>query len=699
MALVTVAEAATDPVVVRRLELALAMIAMGASVFPLQPGGKKPLVGRTQGGKGFLDASPDPHMAQIFLSNPGKPNYGVAFPEGSDIIVLDLDGGNDASNPDWKDDWQRLYDELGPPGLTYIVRTPSGGRHVYYRWRTDLYGPLPPGDEMLGWTVRKPWKGYLVGPGSTIGDEVYEPVGLDTISDLPEAWARAAIAEAGQRHLAGPQVIQIKGGVADVKPGHRHAYLRDKARHLVGVGLTGEVLFAAVMDINRQLAEPKTEDAVRRAIGDAESKFAADPVAPDGSRPRQERQRSTTPAEPIELPFYTAAQVVAMPEAEISWAWFGYLAHGAITELVGGPKVGKTTLIFDMVGALVSNEQFLDLRTDPGPVVILTEQGPRSLREVLVRTALVERSDVHFLMHRDVRGQDWAVVVATAKAYCEAVGARVLVVDTLPAFAGLAGETENNAGDALEAMTPLMECATAGLAILVNRHQRKGGAGASIEEAGRGSSAFSGAVDVILTLRRKAGMGRPTIRELLAASRFDDTPEELILDLVDGHYVSLGNEQAVAAQEAESAILEALSNSDAHGDVPMCTTRELVEITEKVRRTVERAIKSLVDAQMIERVGAGGRKDPYRFKLSPTTRAHHTPPKGGDAQVRTTSSDQESQDGQRFAADAGESSAARPDHVEASWVEPCRDYSNHQRHHRRTDAGWICDICTPREAA
>lgn len=690
-------QAQADPVVQRRLELATQLIGMGAAVFPLAANSKKPLVGRGQGGKGFLDASSDLGMAQVFLSNPGKPNYGVAFPEGSDIIVLDLDGGNDASNPDWKDDWQLLYDQLGPPGLTYIVRTPSGGRHVYYRWRSDLYGPLPPGDEMLGWTVRKPWKGYLVGPGSVIDGETYEPVGLDTIADLPEAWARAAIAEAGQRgHASSEPFIRIQGGTADVKKGHRHAYLRDKARQLVGVGLTGETLFAAVMEINQQLTEPKTEDEVRRAIGEVEAKFTPDEV-PEEHRARRGRAE---PVEPAELPFYTAAEVVAMPDADVSWAWFGYLAHGAITELVGGPKVGKTTLVFDLVKAIVSDEQFLELRTQPGPVVILTEQGPRSLREVLARTALDDRSDVHFLLHRDVRGTEWPAIVAAARAKCADAGARILIVDTLPAFAGLEGETENNAGDALEAILPLMEAATSGLAVLINRHQRKGGSTATdIAEAGRGSSAFSGAVDVILTLRRKPGMSRPTIRELLAASRFDDTPDATVLDLADGHYVSLGNEQAIAAQEAETAILEALSNSDAHGDVPMCTTKELVEITEKVRRTVERAIKSLADAQMIERVGAGGRKDPYRWKLSPKTRAHHTPPKGGDAPVRTTSDDQESQDWQRFAADAGESSAARPDHVEASWVRPCRDYEHHRSdHHRTKDGRWICDSCTPEES-
>ena len=84
----SVARSAVDELVVRRLELATQMIGLGAHVFPLQPGGKKPLIARSEGGKGFLDASPDLGMAQVFLSNAGKPNYGVAFPEG-DAVVRD----------------------------------------------------------------------------------------------------------------------------------------------------------------------------------------------------------------------------------------------------------------------------------------------------------------------------------------------------------------------------------------------------------------------------------------------------------------------------------------------------------------------------------------------------------------------------------------------------------------------------------
>jgi hypothetical protein len=684
----------------RRIELALQMLQLGAWVFPLAANAKIPLLARRHGGKGFLDANGNADMARTFLSNPGHPNYGVVFPEGSDIIVLDLDGGDRDKRPGWQQDWQRLYERLGPPGLTYIVRTPSGGRHAYYRWRTDLYGPIPAGDEMLGWTVRKPWKGYLVGPGSIVNGQTYEPVGLPTIADLPEAWARATLDEKpATRKADDPSVITISGP-GQVQVGGRHRYLRDKARYLVGIGVTGEALFAAVMDLNRQLSEPKTEDEVRRAIGDAETKFEADPIDPETGEtitPRRDGRPRHGPAQVLELPFYSARTVAEMTQEEIDWAWRDYLAFGTIVELLGPPKAGKTTLVFTLLRALVAGQPFLDRPTVAGAVVVLTEQGPTSLRAAVARAGLADSEDVHFLFHRDARGSQWQDVVETAIQHCRSVGARVLVIDTLPVFASLSGDMENNAGDALEAMQPLLGAAGEGLAVLVNRHRRKGGA-PDIADEGRGSGAFSGTVDVILSLRRKEGGSRPTVRILAAASRFDETPEELYVELDESRYVVLGDDAAVETAEAREAILVIVSGHSAHsvhsngqkelaidsaqsdggvGQKESWTVRELVDETGKSRQTVQRVLDDLVRTGDLERAGKGRKGDPGRYALAdPGIVSAQTPtPYGGEV-------------------NGGSGQKTNPDPTVR-----CHYFTDHQtRHVRRKDGSFFCPICYPEAA-
>ena len=63
---------------------------------------------------------------------------------------------------------QKIFHDTITPEFD-TTTTPSGGRHAFYNWPTDV--PVPPGDELFGFTVRWPGRGYLVGPGSSIGGD------------------------------------------------------------------------------------------------------------------------------------------------------------------------------------------------------------------------------------------------------------------------------------------------------------------------------------------------------------------------------------------------------------------------------------------------------------------------------------------------------------------------------------------------
>ena len=352
----------------RRIELALRMLELGAWVFPLAHGSKMPLIPKAKGGHGFLDASPDPDRARTFLSNPGQPNYGVVFPEGSDVIALDLDGGSE-DRPGWREDWQRLYELHGPPGLSFIVKTPSDGRHAYYRWRVDLYGPIPPGDEMLGWTVRKPWKGYLVGPGSVVDGTPYELVGVEHILDLPEPWVTAALGE----HRAAParasdDIITLTGP-AQVQAGHRHKYLRDQARYLRGLGLSVAAIEAAVLDINAQLPEPKSHEDVRKAIGDVE-RFSPDAVD-------EESGTRVSNASGDDAPMLSRATVGDFPYPPDPAAFDGLLGECVLT-LADGTDASLVGLLGSLVafcGALVPGRAYFHRLQTTSPFLALVGES------------------------------------------------------------------------------------------------------------------------------------------------------------------------------------------------------------------------------------------------------------------------------------------------------------------------------------
>jgi hypothetical protein len=195
-------------------------------------------------------------------------------------------------------------------------------------------------------------------------------------------------------------------------------------------------------------------------------------------------------------------------------------------------------------------------------------------------------------------------------------------VDTLPQFAKLAGDTENAAGAALDAMEPLQGAAAEGLAVLISRHDRK--SGGDVGDSGRGSGAFTGSVDIVLALRRGGDGERPTVRHLHSLSRFDELPDELVIELTAEGYNVVGDAAAYARLEARQKVLDALPAEGSEG----LSMDELVSETGARRTTVRAVVGGLVADGSVSRTGTGKRGEPYRFAVSgaPATISPETSP-------------------------------------------------------------------------
>jgi hypothetical protein len=333
-----------------------------------------------------------------------------------------------------------------------------------------------------------------------------------------------------------------------------------------------------------------------------------------GQREQREKHSSAPKVEVANernFAFRTAREIAAATPAHTEWVARPWVAKGAITEIDGKIKAaGKTTFVSHMVTAVKDGKPFMGEPTSKTRVVWLTEQPPTSFRKVLERAGLTECEDVLVLPWHETSGTPWPLVARAAADKALEFGAGLLVVDTLGQFAGIRGDAENSAGAAHEAMEPIQEAAAQGLAVVLTRHERKGGG--EVGESGRGSSAFGGAVDIILSLRRAEGNTRPTVRVIESLSRFDETPDKLVIELVDGAYRSLGDATAFAEREAVSAIEEILPASEEHA----MPTAEIVDKLKEQnigRTTVSIALSNLTNFSAIVRVGAGKRGDPYRY--------------------------------------------------------------------------------------
>jgi len=429
------------------------------------------------------------------------------------------------------------------------------------------------------------------------------------------------------RDTADVDVLVAGGGDAAPLLGEDAPYRtrHEKGKRVVGLLVArlwpdGEqaVLDAALNWSTARCYPPLPEAEVRRMVGDfwrkEERKRAKEGVKETGKT----------------IPFRTAREIAEQTPEDVDWLAPPWVAAGAITELTGRAKAsGKTTWTMHMIAACLDGGEFLGQQTAKTPVVYLTEERPATLREALARAGLLERDGLFFMYWHDTVGVPWPDVVAAAADKCRVEGARMLVVDTLSQFAGLKGDTESASGAALEALGPLQAAAAQGLGVLESRHERKGGG--EVGESGRGSSAFAGAADVVLKLSRAEGAARPTMRKIEALSRFTETPDKLVIELVENsfgtpplgkavpnetksppsRYVVLGSESAVAITTAKQAVLDALPLSEAEA-----LERKLIEseLPDTVKaNALTNALKELRDSGEILCIGGGKKGDPFRY--------------------------------------------------------------------------------------
>jgi hypothetical protein len=345
---------------------------------------------------------------------------------------------------------------------------------------------------------------------------------------------------------------------------------------------------------------------------------AAQSQGPGYVRRNGHQRAPAPPSEPVE--WLTAARVNALEDETIRWFAHGLVGAGLSTELDGKAKqAGKTTLVLALVYCILHGEEFLGRPTIYTPICYLTEQSGPSFKRNLSRAGLLDREDLHILFWNRVVGRKWTDIVQDARNKAKEVGAGLLIVDTLAQFSGIRGEDENKSGAAMETMEPLQAATSDGLAIVTSRHDRK--SGGEVGDSGRGSSAFAGAVDIVLHLQRLTGdqTGKERQRLLDGISRFEETPDKLLVEFVPGEdgerstFRAVGDVGTVRREGLRIEILASLPTN--HEDAP-----EFLELRKElgVRELELRAVlRDLINEGLVEQFGRPRR---YAQKVAEDTR-------------------------------------------------------------------------------
>lgn len=304
---------------------------------------------------GFQDATTDESRIRTLLSAGSDPNYGLVCPEG--VFALDVDGPDVAR----LGELEAVHGPL-PPTLRTLT---ANGQHIFLRWPEGLPRPL---HKMFGFVTR--WgsgrqAGYVVGPRSMHQSGfVYEPEGPFEIAEMPQSWIEASLA--AER----PQVETLTVGGALPTTGHRHDWLRDRARYFRGFIDDRDTLRAAVMAENKRLEQPKTDDEVDRAIGDVFTKYAADPA--DEAEEKVARRLGDDALD--FLPTMSGEAFPAVPEAIV---YEGLLGE-CVFDLAAGTDASLAGLLGACVafaGALVPGQAYFHRMQTSSPFVALVGES------------------------------------------------------------------------------------------------------------------------------------------------------------------------------------------------------------------------------------------------------------------------------------------------------------------------------------
>lgn len=310
---------------------------------------------------------------------------------------------------------------------------------------------------------------------------------------------------------------------------------------------------------------------------------------------------------------------------EIVWCVDGLLAAGSLNILAGAPGSAKTFTAFDLAICVATGADWLEYSTTKTPVLIVDEESGITRLLMRLQKAInghdLRQSDpppvtftslAHaFNLHRNDDGKD-ALIQAVSDSE-----AGLIIIDSLVALAS--GADENKVADMYPVMAALRHVAeTTGAAILMIHHTGKSKAGGY-----RGSSAISGAVDLLLEVERDPDDGAIIISTVKARD-IESTKFAAIGHWTDTAF-SMESTKLKAARPRLSlgqkyilfslAVSGPMAAKELREQAPYHSDHDCSPVTAK------NAIYKLRDAKHIERTNKGGKGIDAIWELTDSGRA------------------------------------------------------------------------------
>lgn len=313
----------------------------------------------------------------------------------------------------------------------------------------------------------------------------------------------------------------------------------------------------------------------------------------------------------ISCPLYRPDEFDFAP-SDPEWLWDGYLACGQITLLTGQWKIGKTALLACLLGRLGTGGLLAGCSVRPANAIVLTEEG-MSLWRSRCRDFRIG-SHVSFAFRpfsRKVDVGQWEMMADSIRIIQRERAVELLVIDPLATIWPV--QDENHAAGVVKLLSTIRTLAAQNLAVLLVHHPRKERIGGGRES--RGSGALSAFVDILIEMRWYAkAESTDRRRRLLAWSRYDRTPRELIISMTADGKNFVPDDGEDGPGPVDLVVLRLLR------DEPGLSFREILRLwprdTPRPSPTaLHRCLSRLLDEGRLSRRGSGSRYSPFRYQV------------------------------------------------------------------------------------
>ncbi|MGR3309279.1 MAG: bifunctional DNA primase/polymerase [Candidatus Brocadiales bacterium] len=561
------------------LEYAIYYKSKGLSVIPLvfKHVDKKPLVSWTK----YQHRHPTEEELQEWFGNGQLKNIAIITGAVSGVVVLDFD----------TEESIKFAKKLGLPP-TPFVKT-ARGCHAYFRYKDGIRN-FQKRDDLPGIDLRGDG-GYVVAPPSihATGHEYHWVKGRG-LEDLP-------LADFPEMFLV--RDTKDKKPLVELYKGSTEGNRNDTLARLVGSWANDRLTFEECLESallwNEKNTPPLPE---KEVIGTVKSIF------------ERHKEKPKNSIHPIEVEVNRKEFWKPVPCSQLSqnvqpirWIWYGFVARGRITELMGFWKIGKTTLLLlflretakggDVAGGIVSQAK----------VLVISEEEQSEWAERVEEYGLADNVHVMCLPFKCKPSKNEWQEFLTHISSCVA-DYDLVIFDTLSSLWSVLNENDN--AEVMQALMPLRRLTQQGVAVLLVHHSRKGDAQEG--QASRGAGSLTGFVDILLEFRRFDPARENNRRVIKGYSRRKETPKELVIELRDGRYIALGTKTETTEAQRIDTILKMLASND-KGYTPDEIKESWGGELSPSKSTLSRDLESLLDKGEISRTGGGKKNDPYRY--------------------------------------------------------------------------------------